>query len=44
MFLDPQKIKDYMHVEDFCNSVVRLIDSNIRNEDFNQNGMLKTFK
>jgi len=35
MFLDPQKIKDYMHVEDFCNSVVRLIDSNIRNEDFN---------
>lgn len=35
MFLDPQKIKDYMHVEDFCNSVVRLIDSNVRNEDFN---------
>ena len=35
MFLDPQKIKDYMHVEDFCNSVVRLIDSDIRNEDFN---------
>lgn len=35
MFLDPQKIKDYMHVEDFCNSVIRLIDSNVRNEDFN---------
>ena len=35
MFLDPQKIKDYMHVEDFCNSVVRLIDSDVRNEDFN---------
>ena len=35
MFLDPQKIKDYMHVEDFCNSVVRLIDSKIRNMDFN---------
>lgn len=35
MFLDPQKIKDYMHVEDFCNSVVRLINSNVRNEDFN---------
>lgn len=35
IFLDPQKIKDYMHVEDFCNSVVRLIDSSVRNEDFN---------
>ena len=35
MFLDPQKVKDYMHVEDFCNSVVRLIDSDIRNQDFN---------
>lgn len=35
MFLDPQKIKDYMHVEDFCNSVVRLIDAGVRNEDFN---------
>lgn len=35
MFLDPQKIKDYMHVEDFCNSVVRLIESDVRNEDFN---------
>ena len=35
MFLDPQKIKDYMHVEDFCSNVVRLINSNIRNEDFN---------
>jgi len=35
MFLSPEKIKDYMHVEDFCNSVVRLIDSDIRNEDFN---------
>jgi len=35
MFLNPHKIKDYMHVEDFCNSVVRLIDSNVRNEDFN---------
>jgi dTDP-glucose 4,6-dehydratase len=35
MFLNPEKIKDYMHVEDFCNSVVRLISSNIKNEDFN---------
>lgn len=35
MFLNPEKIKDYMHVEDFCHNVVRLIDSKIRNEDFN---------
>ena len=35
MFLNPEKIKDYMHVEDFCHNVLRLIDSNIRNEDFN---------
>ena len=35
MFLNPEKIKDYMHVEDFCNNVVRLIQSNVRNEDFN---------
>ena len=35
MFLNPEKIKDYMHVEDFCHNVVRLIDSDVRNEDFN---------
>lgn len=35
MFLDPRKIKDYMHVEDFCYSVVKLINSDITNEDFN---------
>ena len=35
MFLNPEKIKDYMHVEDFCYSVVKLIDSKIRNVDFN---------
>ena len=35
MFLDPEKIKDYMHVEDFCYSVVQLINSKIRNMDFN---------
>jgi len=35
MFLNPEKIKDYMHVEDFCRNVMRLIMSDIRNEDFN---------
>ena len=35
MFLNPEKVKDYMHVEDFCVNVLRLIDSNIRNQDFN---------
>ena len=35
MFLDPEKIKDYMHVEDFCYSVVKLINSNVRNDHFN---------
>jgi dTDP-glucose 4,6-dehydratase len=35
MFLDPEKIKDYMHVEDFCFGVMTLINSNIINEDFN---------
>ncbi len=35
MFLDPKKIKDYMHVEDFCKCIMNLINSNIRNKDFN---------
>lgn len=35
MFLNPEKIKDYMHVEDFCSSVMDLIIHNIRNDDFN---------
>ena len=35
MFLNPEKIKDYMHVEDFCHNVMRLVNSNVRNEDFN---------
>lgn len=35
MFLNPEKIKDYMHVDDFCFNVISLIDSDIRNEDFN---------
>ena len=35
MFLDPQKIKDYMHVEDFCRNVISLMESDVRNNDFN---------
>ena len=35
MFLNPEKIKDYMHVGDFCYNVVRLIGSSVRNDDFN---------
>lgn len=35
MFLNPEKSKDYMHVSDFCHAIIRSIDSNIRNEDFN---------
>lgn len=35
MFLDPEKIKDYMHIEDFCYSVVKLINSDVRNDHFN---------
>ena len=35
MFLNPEKIKDYMHVEDFCRNVISLIDSDVRNNDFN---------
>ena len=35
MFLNPEKIKDYMHVEDFCSSVMDLIVNDISYEDFN---------
>lgn len=35
MFLSPEKIKDYMHVEDFCRGVMMLVDSNVRNDHFN---------
>lgn len=35
MFLDPTKMKDYMHVSDFCNAVVNTIESDVRNDDFN---------
>ena len=35
MFLDPEKIKDYMHVEDFCYAVMQAINSSVRNDHFN---------
>jgi dTDP-glucose 4,6-dehydratase len=35
MFLSPDKIKDYMHVEDFCKGVMMLVDSDVRNNHFN---------
>ena len=35
MFLNPEKIKDYMHVEDFCSSIMDLIINNVLNDDFN---------
>ena len=35
MFLNPEKIKDYMHVQDFCAAILTLINSDIRNEDYN---------
>ena len=35
MFLDPEKIKDYMHVMDFCHAIMTAVDSDIRNNDYN---------
>lgn len=35
MFLDPEKLKDYMHVFTFCDAIVSAIESDVRNEDFN---------
>tara|TARA_B100000674_G_scaffold487813_1_gene498754 strand:- start:472 stop:1449 length:978 start_codon:yes stop_codon:yes gene_type:complete len=35
MFLDQEKIKDYMHVSDFCNAIMTAINSSTRNEDYN---------
>jgi nucleoside-diphosphate-sugar epimerase len=35
MFLNPEKIKDYMHVNDFCYNVIKLMETDIRNDDFN---------
>ena len=35
MFLDPSKIKDYLHVQDFCEAVVIACESGLWGNDFN---------
>ena len=35
MFLDPTKIKDYMHVNDYCDAVLTAIDQNMWYQDWN---------
>tara|TARA_Y100000310_G_scaffold191106_1_gene191110 strand:- start:605 stop:1585 length:981 start_codon:yes stop_codon:yes gene_type:complete len=35
MFLDPDKIKDYLHVQDFCEAVVLACESGLWGNDFN---------
>jgi len=35
MFLDPNKIKDYMHVEDFCEAIATVVDKELWNDDWN---------
>ena len=35
MFLDPAKIKDYMHVLDFCEAIVRACELGLWGEDYN---------
>lgn len=35
MFLDQEKLKDYMHVFTFCDAIVTAVESDVRNEDFN---------
>lgn len=35
MFLNPNKVKDYMHVTDFCNAVVLACDLGLWGADFN---------
>ena len=35
MFLDPQKIKDYLFVEDFCDGVMSVVGGNHWQDDFN---------
>lgn len=35
MFLDPNKIKDYMHVDDFCDAIAIAIKKRLWNNDFN---------
>ena len=35
MFLDPTKIKDYMHVNDYCDAVLTAIESGLWHNDWN---------
>ena len=35
MFLDQEKIKDYMHVDDYCDAVLTAIKKNMWNDDWN---------
>tara|TARA_A100001515_G_scaffold144752_1_gene149890 strand:+ start:3156 stop:4133 length:978 start_codon:yes stop_codon:yes gene_type:complete len=35
MFLDPSKIKDYMHVNDYCDAVLTAINQNLWYQDWN---------
>jgi nucleoside-diphosphate-sugar epimerase len=35
MFLDPGSIKDYLHVEDFCDAVAHACDQGLWGDDFN---------
>ena len=35
MFLDPQKIKDYMHVNDYCDAVLHAINEGMWYQDWN---------
>jgi nucleoside-diphosphate-sugar epimerase len=35
MFLDPDKIKDYIYVDDFCRAIVAACDQGLWGEDFN---------
>lgn len=35
MFLDPTKIKDYMHVNDYCDAVLLAIEKNLWYQDWN---------
>ncbi len=35
MFLNPNKIKDYMRVEDFCDAVATVVDKELWNDDWN---------
>ena len=35
MFLNPNKVKDYMHVKDFCSAVLRACELGLWNDDYN---------